>query len=213
MPRLSDLTIRNAELRYLNFSGKEGPFNEAGDRNFAVVIDDHEMAEDLKKEGWNIKPLKQRDPEDPPRFYIPVAVSFKVKPPVVEMIVEPRRGVKVRQALDEDLVDLIDVADIAKVDLTLNPFRWNVGQKTGVKAYLKAFFCTIATNELVLEYAELPTVEEFRAIQQNESRALPAGDDPNVIDGEVISDTEEIIHRTPLAIGAGSVDINEAELL
>jgi hypothetical protein len=189
MPKLSDLTIRNAEIRYLNFAGKEGPFNEAGDRNFAVVIDDHELAEDLKKDGWNIKPFKKREPEDPDKFYIPVAVSFKVKPPVIEMIVEPRRGVKVRQPLEEDLVELIDVADIAKVDLTLNPFRWSVGQKTGVKAYLKAFFVTIASNELVLEYAELPTVEEFRALRQGESenRELPVGERPNIIQGEVLS--------------------------
>ena len=48
------LKIENARLVFRNLSGKPDKFNsQGGKRNFAVVIDDPDVADNLIKEGWN----------------------------------------------------------------------------------------------------------------------------------------------------------------
>ena len=46
--------FEGARLMFRNFSGKESEFNQAGDRNFCVVLEAAE-AEEMKKIGWNVK--------------------------------------------------------------------------------------------------------------------------------------------------------------
>lgn len=147
---LAPVILEDVRIAFRNFSGKEGKYNAAGNRNFAVILP-HEVAEQMEADGWSVKYLKPREDEDKPQPYIQVKVGYQGRPPRVVMITS--RG---RTTLDEDGVDILDWADINHVDLSLNPYHWEVQGKEGIKAYLKSIFVTINEDELDLKYADVP---------------------------------------------------------
>ena len=143
------VTFEDAEIIFRNFEGKEGPFNRAGDRNFAVVLD-QETADTLLADGWNVKSTNPREEGDEPTLYIQVSVRYDVMPPNVFMITSAGR---VR--LDEETIAMLDWANIEKVDLIIRAYNWVIGEKSGVKAYLKSMYVTIEEDELEKKYARM----------------------------------------------------------
>ena len=55
----NNIVMENARLIFKNFSGEESKFNRKGNRNFCVVLDP-EVADDLIKDGWNVRFLRPR---------------------------------------------------------------------------------------------------------------------------------------------------------
>ena len=47
-----NLVMENARLIFRNFSGNETRFNRNGNRNFCVIIDNPEQAEELRKHNF-----------------------------------------------------------------------------------------------------------------------------------------------------------------
>ena len=144
------LMIEDARIIFRNFAGEQTKFNHEGDRNFCVIIDDPEMVERLIADGWNVKRGKPRDDGEEPSAYLPVAVSFKYTPP--KIVVMTRKS---KKTLGEQNVHELDRSDIRKVDLTLNPYRWNVQGDTGLKAYLKTMYVTLNEDEFAEKYENL----------------------------------------------------------
>lgn len=151
-----NVTIENAKLIFLNFSGRGGPYNDPGDRNFAIELPEDEAAE-LANRGWNVKQQKPREDAEGEegRLYLPVSVKYNKKPPRVVMISSTGR-----QALTEDTIDVVDQVEIEQADVVLNPFPWEVNGKKGIKAYLKTMFVTIAEDDLERKYALLDEDED-----------------------------------------------------
>lgn len=141
--------LEGAELLFRNFSGIEQKYNREGDRNFCVIVPP-ELVEGLASDGWNVKTLTPRDEGDSPRHYLKVNVKFDgARPPKVVLITG-----KGRTDLTEDLIDLLDYAEIAMVDLIVRPYTWTVKGETGISGYLKTMFVTILEDALELKYAQ-----------------------------------------------------------
>ena len=127
------LQIDDARIIYRNFAGRGDKYNREGDRNFAVVIPDEEMADELTNLGWNVKIKPPREDGDTPFMFLPVKVKFNDRGPNVYL----KTG-NVQNKLDEESVGLLDNIDISGVDLDIRPFDWDVNGKQGRTAYLQS---------------------------------------------------------------------------
>ena len=80
------LQIDDARIIYRNFSGEASQFNRAGDRNFSVLIDDQQIADELINQGWNVKIKAAREEGDIPFMHLPVKVKFNDRGPSVYLV-------------------------------------------------------------------------------------------------------------------------------
>lgn len=160
MAKKGNLVIENARLIFRNFAGAEKKFNRAGDRNFAVVIDDPDYAMVLENDGWNVKALEPRDtdkyPDEGPTYYIKVGVSFDNIPPTIYLISGGKKTL-----LNEDTVGVLDFASVINADIAIRPYPWEVNGKRGIKAYLKTLYITIEQDEFESKYADMVDDEPF----------------------------------------------------
>lgn len=145
--------IEDARIMFRNFRGEGTPMNQEGNRNFAVLLDPA-VAETMAADGWLIKPPKEMPSGDIRDPYLSVKVSFKGRPPKIVMITS--RG---RTDITEETVNLLDFCIFKHVDLIFRPYQWEVGDKSGVKAYLKSMYVTIEEDELDLKYADVPDAD------------------------------------------------------
>lgn len=132
--------IDNARIIYRNFAGAPSKFNREGDRNFAIIIEDQDIADALTEQGWNVKIKPPREEGDDPFMFLPVKVKFNDRGPRVYLqnSLEGRN----RVMLDEDAVGMLDHVDITNVDLDIRPYDWDVQGKTGRTAYLQSICVT-----------------------------------------------------------------------
>lgn len=145
------ITIENAELlggSFKNFSGKPTKYDPIGKRSFCIKLRE-EDASLLENDGWNVRYLSPRDPEEEPVPYIQVALSYNNYPPKVVIISGNNKTI----LEDEESVSVLDWAEIENVDVIIRPYNWEVNGKTGVKAYCKALYVTIVTDILEEKYS------------------------------------------------------------
>ena len=150
--------IDDARIIYRNFAGAPSKFNREGDRNFAVVIEDQDIAEALTEKGWNVKIKPPREEGDEPFMFLPVKVKFNERGPRVYL--QNSLGGRNRVTLDEDTVGILDNVDIINVDLDIRPYDWDVQGKTGRTAYLQSICVTQEVDRFLDRYAEQESPEE-----------------------------------------------------
>lgn len=136
-----------------NFSGKQTQYNDAGKRNFNVLLPPA-LADQMARDGWNVKLTKERELDDETiggEPFIKVSVKYTNRPPQVVMITS--RG---RTFLGEKEIDMLDWAVIKTADVKLSGKAWEVAGKPVMSAYLTALYVTIEEDYLQQKYADLP---------------------------------------------------------
>lgn len=154
----SNISISGAQLIFKNFQGKKTDFNEEGNRNFGVLLND-DLAEKLEQDGWKVRYLRPRDddPEMHEQAWLPVKVKFGKYPPIAVLI--NSRG---KKKLTEETIDQLDWSRIKNCDLIIRPYNYagNNIIPAGVAAYLKAIYVTISEDEFAEKCADLPDLDE-----------------------------------------------------
>lgn len=146
-----ELVIANARIMYRNFSGRTSQYNPRGERNFCVIIDDPEVAEQMREDGWNVRISTPRNEEDKPEYYIQVRVRYDGIPPKVFLVTSRNKVL-----LDESMVSELDNAEFKCIDLTIRPYNWTQANgNSGVSAYLKVGYFTIVEDPFADKYADL----------------------------------------------------------
>ena len=143
------LQIDDARIIYRNFAGEASQVNRAGDRNFSVLIDDQQIADELINRGWNVKIKAAREEGDIPFMHLPVKVKFNDRGPSVYLVSGNNR---VR--LDEETIGMLDSIDILGVDLDIRPFDWEVNGKAGRAAYLQSICVTQDIDRFAQRFEE-----------------------------------------------------------
>lgn len=143
----NNIVIKDARMLFKNFSGVEKQYNLPGQRNFCAIIEP-KLASILEADGWNIR-WPDPDPDgDARKPYIQVTVSFENFPPMIRVLTNQNEKI-----IEEDEVNMLDWADIKRVDVVIRPYNWVLypgkkNEKTGVKAYLKEMKVTLQESEL-----------------------------------------------------------------
>lgn len=128
------LQIDDARIIFPNFSGEPGKYNRKGDRNFAIVIEDEETANELAERGWNVRIKPGRNEDEPPRMHLPVKINFNEYGPNVYL--KSGRAKQIR--LTEETISMLDRIDILTASMDIRPYDWKLDDgSTGRSAYLK----------------------------------------------------------------------------
>lgn len=176
--RRETITFRHAQIIYRNFTGRPGPYNEEGERSFAILLDE-ELAKGLVDRGLNIKPRRKLDDDDEQMYFLPVAVSYRKRPPRVYMVTGDGDVMPLRKTLlPEDMLEMMDNLELGEAHMVIALSNYDIRGTKGKKAYLQSFFGHVLMDELEQEYA---TVEDMIHVDTEEHR-----DVDNVIEGEVV---------------------------
>lgn len=154
---LKFMDVEGRAIRFRNFAGKQGQYNTEGDRNFCLLLTP-EDADEMQREGYNVRYLRPRDETEEPQPYIQIKVAYKnrngksTRPPKIIQIT--KNG---KTTLTEETVSNLDWADIEKADISINPYSYNnVSGRSGVKAYLRTMYVTIAEDDFEDRYLDVP---------------------------------------------------------
>lgn len=133
------LLIDDARIIFRNFRGEGSKFNREGDRNFALLIPNEEVAEMLQNDvndqgaGWNVKIKPPRDEDESPLMYMTVKVKFNDYGPNVYLINNGRQ-----HKLEEEDAARLDKIEIRSVDLDIRAYD-NITQGRSYRtAYLQS---------------------------------------------------------------------------
>ena len=136
------LQINDAAITYRNFEGRGDKFNREGDRNFAVIIPNQEIADaliaDVNEHGasWNVKVKPPREDGDDAFIYMNVKVKFTAFGPNIYLKSGNADPIK----LDEETVGVLDEIDIASVDLDIRAYDDIVTGRPFRAAYLQSIY-------------------------------------------------------------------------
>ena len=146
--------INDARIIFRNFEGRADKFNHEGNRNFAVVIPNQELAEALMADvneygvGWNVKIKEAREEGEDDFRYLPVKLKFTNRGPAIYL----KTGGKLNR-LDEESVSILDNIDIATVDLDIRPYDDSINGKPFRTAYLQSICVTQNIDRFAARYA------------------------------------------------------------
>jgi hypothetical protein len=134
-----EIRFKNVNILFKNFRGEERRdpktgqiVNREGQHTFCIQLDEEE-AEELREVGLKISQTKPNEEYDDVLYFLQIEARFDKYPPEVYMYV----GGDCTQ-LNEDTIGILDNRQnkIKIADVIINASPWQMGDRSGVKAYL-----------------------------------------------------------------------------
>ena len=160
--KLTNLT--NKDILFRNFAGVEKQYNNAGDRNFCVRLDE-QIANELASMDIPVKILEPRDEDGEPLRFIKIKIKdfSKLYSANVgqhwpdDMSLAER---KEKQKLSEASYYSLDDANIQTALITVSIYRWTRGtganKNSGTSLALSEGFFKVEPNELEAQFFGIP---------------------------------------------------------
>jgi hypothetical protein len=159
-------TMQDVELMYKNFTGAEDRYNEAGRRNFAVVIPPEDV-EHMQSLGWHLRRNDAKmkvgdewviDPDGEPKYTLKINIAFTgFRPPTIVMITQKGKRPLCQKRADDTInpneINVIQWANISKTDLAFRPYEYEPGK---FSAWLTSLYVTLELDELAEMYEDVP---------------------------------------------------------
>ena len=149
------LQIDDARIIFRNFSGRPDKYNREGDRNFALIIPNQDIADALMNDtneygvSWKVKIKEPREEGDAPFMHLPVNVKFNDRGPKVVLISGNNQT-----PLDEDTVSILDDINISCVDMDIRPYDGESTYGPFRSAYLQTMYVTQEIDRLGRKYSQ-----------------------------------------------------------
>ena len=154
------LQIQDARLIFKNFKGEKSPKNRDGKKTFCVVIDDEEIADRMREDGFNVRKWRDYD-------ILTVRCNFRENgsgPHVVINSYSNNNGkLKLTACVecDNDTVGRLDDIRYDWVDLSINPYRYEKDDESyGYSAYLSEMYVNVIRSALEEKYAAMEGPED-----------------------------------------------------
>lgn len=160
--------VENAHITYRNFRGEARQYNNAGNRNFNLILSE-EDAKIFKDAGFRVRERSGRnDRKDDVIYLVQVNVSYKFRKPKIVVI-----NGRTKTELDEEDIAELDYADVEYIDLTIRPYHWQMPDgRTGVKAYLNSMYVTLVSDPFEDKYfgkdEPFSVIEEVEELEELE---------------------------------------------
>lgn len=150
------MIITNAQILsmpFRNFEGRKSEFNPMGEKEFGVVIDDPELAQQMAADNWNVKTLTNRDGRDylygiktdgEDLHWVKIKVKYRKNngeatiPPIIKI-----RTANNEINYGEDDLKELDTADLMDVDLKINFSTKTINGKQITTGYLNLMRATM----------------------------------------------------------------------
>lgn len=145
--------FEHARIAFRNFEGREEKYNAEGKRNFHLLLDP-DTADAMIKEGWNVKFLTPRDPQEEPQAHLKVNVKVTQRGP--KAVIVTGKG---QSELSGDMIKMLDWASFSNIDLIIRAYDWEVNGETGRTAYLASIYATLLEDELASKYYDVPNAD------------------------------------------------------
>ena len=139
--------IDGRDILFRNFEGRGDKFNREGDRNFSLRFRDPVLADEVAKDGWNIRIKPARDEDEDDFMRLPIKVKFSDYGPKVYLWSGNNRV-----ELDEESIGCLDSIEIDHVNMDVRPYNWTVNGRDGRTAYLQVLEVFQRTNRFEERY-------------------------------------------------------------
>lgn len=154
----AEIPDANIKWAFSHFDGRADTYNDEGDHNFTIVLDE-KQAEEMTRDGWNVKKRDGYEEGDPPEYHLEVKISFRFEDPLVYLVKgESKRKIRAK------VTDLKDIrrSTTERVDVILKPHRsrkWQLPDgRDGCTAYVKELYAVVKESRFATMYDDYEEV-------------------------------------------------------
>lgn len=148
---ITDAQILSMPFR--NFEGRKSEYNAMGEKEFGVIIEDAELAQQMAADNWNVKTLTNRDGREylygiktdgEDLHWIKIKVKYHTNKgePTIPPTIKIRTANNEVNYGEDDLKEL-DTADLMDVDLKINISKRIINGKPITTGYLSLMRATL----------------------------------------------------------------------